>query len=547
MWYCRTIHHHEIGVAVHEVDIGSRGRLAMRYVWILSVIIVGTPRAWAEDLNGDGCEDIQYAANTACISDSASLDPTVTTVAGTFVGAEASVGPFVALDDVHISPRATLDGWVAHVTKPLPVGLGTVVGRNATLGVDHILGTDTTISRAVTAGARLTTGTGATVGYAAVLGTDVTVDANGTVGNLVELGNFTHVGTTAVIARSSTVADSASSGAATTILGIVGPNVTVGADVLVEGTARVRKHATLLDGAQVLDGARVGRGAIVKAGATVSGVVRANATVCEGATLGATDLVSSGGTWPPIGCALQIVDNAGVREWSNGTYAASCNDYINPATGHSYTGATGDGLYRIDPTGNSPFKAHCDMTTESGGWVDVVESYHARSPDTAALSAQLFSGSPGTTMTVSAMTGGTGDGVFLYSSQSRSHNEALFLTPTVDHTSIRLSYQMQGDEGGSRCSTSNWIPLSGPGYNGGHSGYLVSCLSGFSCIQGTPQNGRDAPISVSNYTLNGMDPTTTLLAWSGSNQDQTTATGCARDPNIPTNHEGLFITKLLIR
>jgi hypothetical protein len=44
-----------------------------------------------------------------------------------------------------------------------------------------------------------------------------------------------------------------------------------------------------------------------------------------------------------------------------------------------------------------------------------------------------------------------------------------------------------------------------------------------------------------------MDPTTTLLAWSGSNQDQTTATGCARDPNIPTNHEGLFITKLLIR
>jgi hypothetical protein len=145
------------------------------------------------------------------------------------------------------------------------------------------------------------------------------------------------------------------------------------------------------------------------------------------------------------------------------------------------------------------------------------------------------------------MTGGAGDGVFMYTNQSPSHAEALFLTPTLDHSSIRLSYRMQGDEGGTRCSTANWIPLSGPGYNGGHSGYLVSCLSGFTCIQGTPQSSRDAPINVSNYSVDGLNPATTLLAWSGSNNDQATATGCARDSNIPTNHEGLFITKLLIR
>ncbi len=351
----------------------------MRYIWILSVIILGTPHAWAEDLNDDGCEDIQYAANGACISDSASLDPTVTTISGTFVGTGASVGPFVALDDVSISPRATLDGWVAHTTQPLPVGAGTVVGRSATLGADHILGPDTTISRAVIAGARLTTGNGVTVGYAAVLGTDVTVDADGTVGSLVELGNFTHVGTTAVIARGSTVADSDSSGAASTILGIVGPNVTIGADVLVEGTARVRKQATLLDGAQVLDGARVGRGAIVEAGATVSGVVRANATVCEGATLGATDLVTRGGTWPPTGCSIDIVDNAGVREWSDGTYADSCNDYLNPGAGHAYAGATGDGLYRVDPDqdGNNLRDVYCDQDLRGGGWTLVNVSIDA--------------------------------------------------------------------------------------------------------------------------------------------------------------------------
>jgi UDP-3-O-[3-hydroxymyristoyl] glucosamine N-acyltransferase len=257
----------------------------MRYVWILLVAVVGTPQAWAEDLNDDGCEDAQYADNGACISDSASLDATVTTAAGTFVGAEASIGPFVALDDVRISPRATLDGWLAHTTQPLPVGLGTIVGRNAVLGVDHILGPDTTISRAVTAGARLTTSTGATVGYAADLGTDVTIDANGTVGSLVTLGDFTRVGPAAVIARGTTVASAATLSQASTIFGVVGPHVSIGSGVMVEGTARVRKQATLLPGARVLDGARVGRGATVEAGAAVSGVVRANATVCEGGTL----------------------------------------------------------------------------------------------------------------------------------------------------------------------------------------------------------------------------------------------------------------------
>lgn len=502
----------------------------MRYAWILSVMVVGGSNAWAADGDGDGCDDIQYAANGACIADSASVDPTVTTVSGTFVGAEASVGPFVALDDVHISPRATLDGWVEHTTQPLTVGAGTVVGRQAVLGADHILGIDTTISRAVTAGARLTTGNGATVGYGAQLGTDVTINANGTVGSLVALGDFTQVGASAVIARGTTIADSSSSGAATTILGIVGPDVTIGADVLVESTARVRKQATLLPGAQVLAGARVGRGAIVEAGATVSGVVRANATVCAGGTLGATDVVSGGETWPQAGCDIQIVDNAGVGEWANGTYAESCDDYLNPAEGYSYAGVTGDGVYRIDPTGSAPFKAYCDMTTEGGGWVDVVKSYHAPSPDTSTLSAQFFSGYLGTSLTVSGLTGGAGDGVFMYTNQAASHAAALFLTPALDHSSVRLSYRMQGDEGGSRCSSANWVPLSGPGYNGGLSSYLVSCLSGFSCIQGTPQNSRDAPISVSNYSLDNINPATTLLAWSGSNNDQATASGCTRDP-----------------
>ncbi|PKN57712.1 MAG: hypothetical protein CVU56_09555 [Deltaproteobacteria bacterium HGW-Deltaproteobacteria-14] len=55
--------------------------------------------------------------------------------------------------------------------------------------------------------------------------------------------------------------------------------------------------------------------------------------------------------------------------WGDGTYAASCNDYLNPGAGYVYFGAIGDGVYAIDPDGDgTPFEAYCDMTADSGGW-----------------------------------------------------------------------------------------------------------------------------------------------------------------------------------
>lgn len=84
---------------------------------------------------------------------------------------------------------------------------------------------------------------------------------------------------------------------------------------------------------------------------------------CDGAAWVATGGGSSAATVVSFGGAP--------RQWSNGGYAASCDDYIRPDSGYSYTGATGDGLYWIDPDGsgsNAPFSVWCDMTVDDGGW-----------------------------------------------------------------------------------------------------------------------------------------------------------------------------------
>lgn len=61
----------------------------------------------------------------------------------------------------------------------------------------------------------------------------------------------------------------------------------------------------------------------------------------------------------------------GYRAWSDGTLAASCLEYLQGKAGYNYDGATGDGIYRIDPDGAgaiAPMNVQCDMTTDGGGW-----------------------------------------------------------------------------------------------------------------------------------------------------------------------------------
>lgn len=77
---------------------------------------------------------------------------------------------------------------------------------------------------------------------------------------------------------------------------------------------------------------------------------------------------------------VPIADFGGYRAWGDGTYAQSCEGYIRSGSPQRpYTGATGDGVYRISPPGSVPFDAYCDQSSDGGGWTRVALEYEGSS------------------------------------------------------------------------------------------------------------------------------------------------------------------------
>jgi len=67
-----------------------------------------------------------------------------------------------------------------------------------------------------------------------------------------------------------------------------------------------------------------------------------------------------------------VKDNGSYRSWSDGTYAASCVAYLSPSAPYVYSGATGDGVYRVNMSG-TPTDVYCNQTTNGGGWTLLVK------------------------------------------------------------------------------------------------------------------------------------------------------------------------------
>jgi hypothetical protein len=251
----------------------------------------------------------------------------------------------------------------------------------------------------------------------------------------------------------------------------------------------------------------------------------------------------------PAWTGVAFVDLAGNdavgRTFADGSTAASCAAY---KADFRYQGAaTGSGMYWITPQEGLTLKVWCDMDTAPGAWLDVVKSYHGPGADPAALTAALFSGQGTITGTPATNTSSV-KGVLLYSNQAASHQVSYWLDKDViPYSAVGLGYRLQGSANSSRCSSTSWVPLNGPGWNGGDNGYLASCPSGFSCIQGSSTTYRDAPIHVPSYT-NDAIASNQILTWSGSSVDgDSTIPGCSDDPEIPSTQPMLWIYDLRLR
>jgi cysteine-rich repeat protein len=320
------------------------------------------------DLDGDGvpngsdlCPTVAdhvpsyHTANRACVSPTATVDGAVigaaatvhagANVSGALIGAKASVGRNSTLG------AGSSLGRRAVIGDEVPLGTGVVIGRAASIGRDAVAADGAAIDG-------LVLGYGATVGRGVTLGDGVIVSNLAAVEDGAALGGGVRLGRGARVAADAVVED----------------GVRLGPDSAVEAGARVGADSTLARGASVGAGAivgslvRVGREATVEGGAYVGdrAVLRADARVTSGALLDADTTLARGTVHSAGGRVVAL--SGGVRRWSDGSVAASCEAYRRPGAGSAYLGDTGNGAYAIQPEGQGTITVACDMGTDGGGW-----------------------------------------------------------------------------------------------------------------------------------------------------------------------------------
>ncbi|MBN2798834.1 MAG: hypothetical protein JXX28_06760 [Deltaproteobacteria bacterium] len=214
-------------------------------------------------------------------------------------------------------------------------------------------------------------------------------------------------------------------------------------------------------------------------------------------------------------------------------------------------GIAASGVYRLDPDGDglTDVTVWCDMDTEGGGWIDLVATANLPDADLDALRDAFFVSNNEWSLTLGAApeTSSGRPGLYLINNiVGYRHTEGFHLWTEVPYHAARLEYRMQGNDEGYRCTHSNWVPLNGPGYEGGSDTYQSPVPEGWTSIQGHTTMSMDTPIHVS-WQSDALDYASVLLTWSGSGTSIGVVANCSRDPEIPTVRPATFFTTLRIR
>lgn len=76
--------------------------------------------------------------------------------------------------------------------------------------------------------------------------------------------------------------------------------------------------------------------------------------------------------WKKSNLIKNIQNNNGIRMFGDGTFASSCNKYKNPNPGYTYSGAIGDGIYRIQ-INSTTYDVYCLMSYDNTGFVKILQ------------------------------------------------------------------------------------------------------------------------------------------------------------------------------
>ena len=205
------------------------------------------------------------------------------------------------------------------------------------------------------------------------------------------------------------------------------------------------------------------------------------------------------------------------------------------------SGYTECGLYNI--TNNSLIKKmYC-----SNGYIDLIKTFEN---DDSIEMRDLFFGGNVTSKPIQSSNGFYMTYEKLNAANIHSIPIYLFPNKFITISEIDMEWTIQGsDDNNSRCSNGstpgNWIPLNGPGFNGGYDGYYAPVPNGYTAIQGSCEESRDAPLEQVPYLENNI-PSNRIYVWSGSG-DITSSENCAKSALIPVNLVAISFHKLLIK